>query len=51
MINYSIIGIVVLVLLVALYFYFKRNAKDKKELNEKLNADNITTNHYHSGKQ
>jgi uncharacterized membrane protein len=43
MVNSSIIGLVVLIIVVALYFYFKKNAKDKKEMSETLNADKTTT--------
>ena len=51
MINYALIGLVVLILVVALYFYLKKNAKDKKAMGQDLNAENTTTDHHHPDKE
>lgn len=50
MINSTLIGLVVLILVVALYFYLKKNAKDKKAMSQDLNAENTTPDHHHPDK-
>ena len=50
MINSTLIGLVVLILVVALYFYLKKNAKDKRAMSQDLNAENTTPDHHHPDK-
>ncbi len=50
MINYSIIGLVLLIVVIALYLYLKKNAKDKKAMSEELNVENTTSDHHHPDK-
>jgi len=51
MVNISLIGLVILFIMIALYFFFKKNAKDKKSLVEKLNEENITIDHHNPEKE
>lgn len=50
MINSTLIGLVVLILVVALYFYLKKNAKDKKTMSKNLNSEKTTLNQHHPDK-
>jgi uncharacterized membrane-anchored protein YhcB (DUF1043 family) len=50
MINSALIGLVILIIVVALYFYLKKNVKDKKNLSENLNAENTTFDQRHPEK-
>lgn len=37
-INYLTIAIVTIAIMIALFFYFRRNSKDKRDLSKTLNA-------------